>query len=80
MSKNKQNRPTTCYFPESGVTPQTTPDTEVSPPIDADAPAQAPATAGISSRRANFAAPGDRDDKKRTKGSGLDSLGGGRLD
>ena len=79
MSKETQDQPTTCYFPESDTSPETTPDTDVSPPIDADAPAQTPAAAGTSNRRANFAAPADGDGKKRPKGSGLDSLGGGRL-
>jgi len=78
MSKDTQDQPTTCYFPESDTSLETTPDTDVSGPIDADAPVQDPATAGTSHRRANFAAPADGD-KKRNQGSGLDGLGGGRL-
>ncbi|VVN16657.1 hypothetical protein PS862_01080 [Pseudomonas fluorescens] len=86
MSKKMEDQPTTCYFPEAETTLEITPDPDVSPEINTDAPAQDPVAPGTSNRRANFAAPESADGvgRKRSTGGvggsgGIDSLGGGRL-
>jgi hypothetical protein len=84
MSEEIKDEPTTCYSPEPETPLEIAPDTDVSLETVEVVPAQEDTAAGISNRRANFAAPESGDGKKRSTGGfggsgGIDSLGGGRL-